>query len=171
MGRCTAKLSLGLALARRLGCLGFGVRVGVGRLTWRLRQSLRAVCSSRVSGPGRDKAKAQSGEAQEVVAPRGQGARSRSRAPTLPAGRSSPSSPAMARRERCSGAAHSGSLTNTARWVGPGPGALPARPRPTPSRLRPQSRAERGLGGAYRGAHALGSTLQLRPQQKQPVFG
>lgn len=100
MGRCNAELSLRLALARRLGYLGFRVRVSVGRLTWRLRKSLRAVCSSRESGPGRDKAKAQSGGAQEVAAPRSQGVRGSIPAPTLPAGLSSTSSPAMARRKQ-----------------------------------------------------------------------
>lgn len=93
----------GLALARCSGHLGIRVRVGVGSLTWRRRQSPRAVRSSRVSGPGRDKAKAQSGGAQEVAVPRSQGARGRSWAPTLPAGPSSVNSPAMARRERSSG--------------------------------------------------------------------
>jgi hypothetical protein len=93
---------LGLALARRSGHLGIRVRVAVGSLTWRLRQSPRAVRSSRASGTGWDKAKAQSGGAQEVAVPRSQGARGRSRVLTLPAGPSSVNSPAMARRERSS---------------------------------------------------------------------
>lgn len=87
-----------------LGYLGIRVPVGVGSFTWRLRQSPRAVRSSRASGPGRDKDKAQSGGAQEVAVPRSQGAGDRSRVPTLPAGPSRASSPAMARRERCSDA-------------------------------------------------------------------
>lgn len=95
------KCRLELALTRRSGHLGMRVGVGVESLTWSLRQSPRAVRSSLASGPGRDKATAQSGGAQEVAVPRSQGGGSRSRAPTLPAGPSSAKSPAMARRERC----------------------------------------------------------------------
>lgn len=140
------KLSLGLALALRLGHLGIRVRVGVGRLTWRLRLYSRVVRSSWASGPGRDEAKAQSGGAQEVVAPRSHGVGDRSRVPTLPAGPSRDSSRAMV---RCSGAAHWRTCPNTERWAGLGPLALPGRLRPTQPRPRPRSGAERGVGGAF----------------------
>lgn len=172
MGRCNAKLSLGLALARRLGYLGFRVRVSVGRLTWRLRQSLRAVCSSRESGPGRDKAKAQSGGAQEVAAPRSQGVRGSIREPTLPAGLSSTSSPAMARREQA--LLRSCPLGNQPQHRAVG-GAVavspPHRAVPHPPQAPPPERSGARWAGLHSEAHALGSTHQLRPCQKQPTPG
>lgn len=157
------KLSLGLALARRWGHLEISVRVGVGRLTWRLRQFSRAVRSSRASGPRRDKAKAQSGGAQEVAAPRTQGVRDRSRAPTLPAGPSSASSPAMTHREQCSGAAHWGTGPNTDKWAEPGPEALPARPRPPHTDPAPGAELSAGWAGLHSGALAFGLYLSAPP--------
>lgn len=139
-----------LGLARRNGHLGIRVRVAVGSLTWRLRQSPRAVRSSRASGPGWDKAEAQSGGAQEVAVPRSKGARGRSRVLTLPAGASSVNSPAMARREHSSGVPTREPAPTQRGGQGRGPG-LEFHPRqapPQPLQGRPRSGAERGMGGA-----------------------
>lgn len=142
----------------------------MGRHTWRLRQSLRAVRSSRASGLGRDKARAQSGGAQEVAVPRSQGAEGRSRAPTLPAGPTSASSPAMARRERSSGVPtrepapkQRGGRARDLE-LHPSPGSAPTSPGSAPG-----AELSVGWAGLYSGAQALGSTQQFRLPQKQPI--
>lgn len=73
-----------------------------GGLTWRW-QFPRVVRNSRASGPGRSEARARGGEAHRAhgaAAPSSQLTRGPTRALTLPAGPSSASSPAMARRQK-----------------------------------------------------------------------
>lgn len=119
-------------------------RGGVARLTWRPRRSPRAVRSSRASGPGRNWARARGGGAAGPAAPRSQVARGRTRAPALPAGPSSASSPAMVRGGRAGARAGGGGRGfRRARSVPPAAPPLPeprlemrAQPRSSPQ-LRP----------------------------------
>lgn len=147
-------------MGRRSGRAGFGV--GAGRLTWRPWQFPRAARSSGASSPVPSSGRNKGGGARGAAAPRSQVARDRTRAPILPVGHSSASSPAMvlspaslpAQRTAEGAARWAGPAGARARsgGVGPGPRAVlgPAHRPPPLRRLSGEggAAAPRGRGGA-----------------------